>query len=238
MKDVIRKLAELQKGYDKIDEGDKGIKNNKDISILNKIKKEFQELKLRYIEKKNELEKVKNSSADLSNQIEIQKEDLLKLEDKLYKDCGSDLKMISKCEKEILNYKETINNEENEYFSLMEKEDILSKEKDELKAEIVNLKQKFDDYKTEASLRLAESKMKIEEGKQIVESLEKEIPDEVLNIYNSLKRQKNNPIVLVKKNVCLGCKIKLPKMTITKLNEGKEIIYCDNCGRMIYLPEK
>ncbi|WMJ82293.1 C4-type zinc ribbon domain-containing protein [Clostridium sp. MB40-C1] len=238
MKDVIRKLVELQKGYDKINEGDKVIKRNKDISVLNKIKKEFQELRLRYIEKKNELEKAKNRSIELSNEIEVQKEELLKLEDKLYKECGSDLKLISKCEKEILNYKEAINNKENEYFSLMEQEDILSKEKDELKIELVNLKSHFDDYKSEASNRLAESRAKIKEGKQIVESLEKEIPDGALNIYNSLKRQKNNPIVPVENNVCMGCKIKLPMMTTTKLNEGQEIIYCDNCGRMIYLPEK
>lgn len=233
---AVQQLAKLQEGYEKVKRGTEFLNNNKDIQILNNLKAKFQDTKAKFLIKKKEVEDIQSEYTKTNEEVEEAKEKLIDLEKKLYEDCGSDLKLISVCEKEIKDIKKIIDDKENEYLKLIESEDDVNKQKNLLNKELHRIKREFDEFKLQASSKIFKAKEDVKEGKEIVEHIQKEIPEDVLKIYEKLKKQVSNPVAKVENDVCLGCKIKLPGMIITELKSNKELVYCENCGRIIYLP--
>jgi predicted nucleic acid-binding Zn-ribbon protein len=61
------------------------------------------------------------------------------------------------------------------------------------------------------------------------------IPKDLVNTYEMLKKRYRRAIAPVENGFCFGCFQKLPTELSTK---SKEVIYCPNCGRILYLRKK
>ena len=62
------------------------------------------------------------------------------------------------------------------------------------------------------------------------------ISESVIQYYNKIKEWAHeSAVVPVQQQVCLGCHIKINMKTYTDLLEFENIIYCHNCGRVLYL---
>lgn len=69
-----------------------------------------------------------------------------------------------------------------------------------------------------------------------LEELEKQIHKKDLELYHYIKSRKNKAVVKIREDICAGCNMDLPVMTIMQLKRG-EITTCDNCGRILYKGE-
>lgn len=236
--DTIRKLVKLEENYRKIEEGKKILKNGTHMYVLKKMKNDFERVKELYLEKKEQIEDIKSEYMKISSKINSEKMEMEVVQNKLYNEYGSDVRMIEKCEKQIKNHKTAIKEMEYNSIKLMEKEEVLKLEIEKLRQELVNLKNNFEEYKESITNKIMEAKKNIKEGEKAVVILESELPEKILLEYKSIRKSKNSAVVSVKKGICSGCKIKLSAITIGKLNKNEELIYCDNCGRIVYLPEK
>lgn len=236
--DTLQKLIRLEQNYRKIEEGKKLVKNDNHMYILKKMKNDFERVKAKYLEKKEQIEEIKNEYIKISSKINSEKEEMKNVQNKLYNQYGSDVRMIEKCEKQIKNHKTAINEMESNFIELLEKEDALKLEREKLRQELINLKNDFHIYKESTTNKIIEAKKNIKEGEKVTAILESELPEKILLEYKSIRKDKNSAVVPVKNGVCAGCKIKLSAITIGKLNKNKELIYCDNCERIVYLPEK
>lgn len=60
------------------------------------------------------------------------------------------------------------------------------------------------------------------------------VPD-LLQRYEALRPAKNGVAIaaLEDGNACGGCKMGLPRDTVQRVREGKSIVHCENCGRML-----
>lgn len=236
MKKVLKKLVELQQNYEIFYENNKFLRDKVYIHSLKKLKNNFKIIKDEYMSKKQLIEENVKKSTKLSEDINSNKKEIEATEDKLYAHCGSNLKLIDKYEKQIKDQKIAIKTMEDKYFELVEKEDMLKKEKENLKEKLTNLKEEFDTYKKDAARKIEEAKKNIEEAKKKIDVLQNEIPKDVLEKYNLIRKAKRRPVVPVKDKVCCGCKLELSMITLDKIKKRNEIVYCDNCGRIIYLP--
>jgi predicted nucleic acid-binding Zn-ribbon protein len=61
------------------------------------------------------------------------------------------------------------------------------------------------------------------------------IPKDLVNNYELLKKRYRRAIAPVENGFCFGCFQKLPTELSTK---SKEVIYCPNCGRILYWRKK
>ncbi|MFR4008262.1 MAG: zinc ribbon domain-containing protein [Christensenellales bacterium] len=52
--------------------------------------------------------------------------------------------------------------------------------------------------------------------------------------YQAIKKNRANPVALVENEQCQGCNMSLPSLTLSRLRDGKEIVECENCGRILY----
>ncbi|WP_139490494.1 zinc ribbon domain-containing protein [Brevibacillus dissolubilis] len=66
-----------------------------------------------------------------------------------------------------------------------------------------------------------------------VMELQQSLDPDLLADYNRLAENKKNPIVEVKNKSCMGCFMPLSLSKISEWRRAKEVVYCDECGRIL-----
>jgi predicted nucleic acid-binding Zn-ribbon protein len=70
------------------------------------------------------------------------------------------------------------------------------------------------------------------------ENLAAAIDEDLLSVFERLFASKGDAaIVALEHEVCTGCHMKVPTHTAARVKGGKEIVSCDQCGRILYLSE-
>ena len=68
-------------------------------------------------------------------------------------------------------------------------------------------------------------------------NLAKAVDEDILDQYNRLFASKGgDAIVPLEHEVCMGCHMKLTTQTAVRVKGGKEVTHCEQCGRILYLP--
>ncbi len=88
------------------------------------------------------------------------------------------------------------------------------------------------------SIALRKERLETERGEISAERdrLAAEAPEEVLPLYHRLMKTKAGvAIAPMRDGRCEGCHMKLIASTTIKVQEGKEITQCEDCGRILYM---
>ncbi len=96
---------------------------------------------------------------------------------------------------------------------------------------LVSLKKNHKQKQLETAQAIHEINTALEELDRRLESLLGTIRPEILSRYNELSRKMALPVAKVSKGICGGCHRSLPTASI-KANQT-ELLYCDNCGRIL-----
>ena len=132
---------------------------------------------------------------------------------------------------------------ENEIRKLEDQELELMIEADKLKGEIGVAEEKARTTKESVSRQLndLEAKSKALESQQQElakdrEALASQIDDDLLNRFERLFNSKGDAaVVAIEHGVCTGCHMKVTIATTSRVKAGREIVSCENCGRILYL---
>lgn len=69
-------------------------------------------------------------------------------------------------------------------------------------------------------------------------TLATQIDEDVLDRYDRLFASKGNAaVVALEHEVCTGCHMKITAQTVHRVKSGKELVSCEQCGRILYSPE-
>lgn len=233
MSTTMKLLAELQKNYDKVSECNKILKDGSYIYLLKKMKKEFNDMKQKFIEMEKENKEVKNNYIIIGNKIKCENDKLSENKRKLYNEAGSDLKLIASLQNKIEKNKDSIQGFEDESMNLIEKEEKLISEKEELRVKLINIKENFNNYKKLSSKKIDKAKEEITEAKKNISKIEPNVPPDVLAEFKRLIQINSTAVSYIHRGVCSGCSMKVSAMTIDSIYKGKGIVFCDNCGRIL-----
>ncbi len=121
-----------------------------------------------------------------------------------------------------------------------------TKELDEVNALYESKKQELKDQEDRFSEKQLEVDSGIEdiEGKlQNIEKIRSEVlptlDRQTLSRFERIVQNKNGVgIVPVNEGICEGCNIAVTPQVISIIRSNKEIIYCINCARILYLPKR
>ena len=65
--------------------------------------------------------------------------------------------------------------------------------------------------------------------------LEGKIDEDLLGLFERLFKSKGDAaVVAIEHGVCTGCHMKVTSATAASARAGKEIVSCENCGRILY----
>ena len=231
---LIKNLFMLQDCYNKISKYNSVLKDEERLNMLKGIKEKYENAKVDYKNNINSLKALERELLSLESKLNLNNKELERLEHELYNESGSDLKQIESIEEK----KEAIKESNDEINQNIDKSKTHVRE---LKISILKyrkyiqkLKDDFIKEKKEFSHSIDEAKKKLPAKLKERDQLSGKIPPAILKNFEYLIKNKDNAVSELRDGICLGCRMMVSSMTIDELNKGKDIVYCDNCGRILY----
>ena len=131
---------------------------------------------------------------------------------------------------------------ENEIRKIEDEELELMIEADKLKADLGVEEKKAATVKESVTRQTADLEAKSKTLESRLEELTKEraeiagkIDEDLLGRFERLFKSKGDAVVVpLEHEVCTGCHMKVTTQTAHRAKAGKEIVNCDNCGRILY----
>ncbi len=235
---VLKLLIEIQENKKVVEVCNNITKTSEYTHTLKKAKEEFNFEKEKFKNKDNEIVKTREKYQIVNNNINSNKKELEEIKFELYNNAGSDLKLIDSLQKKIQTKQEAIKVLDGESLGLLEKEEKLCVEKENLRLKLSQLKKNFYEYKEKENKKIVEGKKELEKAEKNIKEIEKTIPVDILKSFNDICSFKGMGAAELKNGICSGCKVKVSSMTTDSVNREEKIVYCDNCGRIIYCGEK
>jgi len=141
--------------------------------------------------------------------------------------------------KEIEEAQQKIDQQEEEIINLMLSSDDIEKEIKESTEKHRQEEAKLSKKKVTVNQDKQELETKIKELTQEKEKLFSQIPPSQSKLYNELLRNKNGiALSPVKDEFCSMCHMRVRPQVLNELRVEKEIIFCENCGRILYWLKK
>ncbi len=158
---------------------------------------------------------------------------LAKHEEEKYKVKSQD--EFAALEKEVSRVESEKREIEDLLLELMEKEEELTQFLPSFKVKAETEKNSLDG---ERKVLISNLKKLTSQGEKFHDEREKLVPrlNPVLwEQYEKLRQQKDGLAVMpIKDGICQGCNVKVPPSLIGRVKRGKEIVYCENCNRILY----
>ncbi len=60
------------------------------------------------------------------------------------------------------------------------------------------------------------------------------IDEDLLDTFNRLFANKSEAVVALEHETCMGCHMKITTQTAVRVKGGREIVHCEQCGRILY----
>ncbi|HEX3445883.1 MAG TPA: C4-type zinc ribbon domain-containing protein [Chthoniobacterales bacterium] len=186
----------------------------------------FDQIKLRGKEievHRKKLELDANSRRDTIAKYKIQQSQTRKNEE--FQTIGQ---LIARLEQEI----EQIEDEE---IVLMEQGEVASREIQQAEAELRASRTQAEQQLAALSKKQEALEQRLRETAAERETLAAAIDPDLLSRYQRLFTSKDGtPIVQVEHEVCMGCHMKNTTTTVHRAKLAREIVYCEQCGRILY----
>jgi uncharacterized protein len=140
--------------------------------------------------------------------------------------------------REIERYQSEISALEDQELELMEQADVL-------KAQIATEEKQTAAAKDSIAQQIANLEAKqvtlngrLEELKREREALAARVDEDLLDRFNRLFTSKGDAAVVgLEHDVCTGCHMKITTQTAVRVKGSKEIVSCEQCGRILYFVE-
>jgi hypothetical protein len=138
-----------------------------------------------------------------------------------------------------INHLETKNSDiDDKLIALMEEESNLREEKEKRLEAKRSAEQELKANEKRLEDKIAALQKEIERLKEQRNEYGRKLPFNLLRKYAGLIKNKNRKAVVhCSGEVCGGCGFSIRPQLIIELKEGKSVLYCENCGRiMVYIP--
>ena len=181
---------------------------------------------------RNELKELESTQMRLNNEIEIEKERVVRDEDRL-RGAASE-KEYKALLKEIGNYKRSIDKKEGEVLEVMERieedEALLS----EVEKRVETLKKEIEQKVLETRKEQEALEVELKERRKTRDGLIKEIQPQIFKRYEFIRKNRQGiAVVRVKDGTCLGCYMSLPPQTFIQVQRKATLVSCPHCNRIL-----
>lgn len=233
---TMKVLWELQLHYNLLWEIENSIKEPSSLENIKRLGMLLKDMdvKMEDIQKRIEFkEKSLKKNNTLLKDLEYQ---LKEVEKKLYEADIVNINHLTLLDRERETLNKNIENVETELLKNMESIEEMKKEYD-------NLNKSFRKYRKEYTRLVKEHKnlinqyeRKADYERAEIKRIKSTIDGNILKKFEDLIKTKRIAVAEVIDNRCSGCNMLLPSIILDKIRKDDDIVLCDNCHRMLYLP--
>lgn len=227
-------LYKLQALHGEMDGIVKKLKELSDSSDLKKLKEEYQRLGEEYSHYEEKLKKNLHQQKLINNELKNLDYNKKTFEEIKFSRETDTLKKLESIEKQIENVNEKKQVSENNIITLTNEADNINRDMTEIKKKIAFIKKKFLSIKENSDKAREVLKAQQAELSAKIGSMIEIVDTESFEMYNRLVKSHPDPVSLVEKRKCSGCKMEIPSVDFQALKNGSQLIRCQNCGRLLY----
>ncbi len=138
---------------------------------------------------------------------------------------------------EITRYEDEIRKLEDQELELMDQGDKLKVEVTAEEKKAAATKDSISRQMNDLSEKSKALETRLQELGKERQELAGKIDEDVLERFERLFGSKgDSAIVAIEHGICTGCHMKLTIATVKAAEAGKEIVHCEQCGRILYIP--
>lgn len=138
---------------------------------------------------------------------------------------------------EIERYQQEIDDHETTELELMEKSDERKQTLDEAKDKLAKAESSVNEELLTYDQRETEEKKRLIEVEALRQKAATDLDNpDLIELYDRLRKARGTKVVvsLSETGQCAGCHVKVTPATLIKVNADKEVIQCENCGRVLF----
>jgi len=137
--------------------------------------------------------------------------------------------------REIERYQNEISTLEDQELELMEQADVLKAQIAAEEKQTAAAKESIAKQTANLESKQATLGNRLEELKKEREELATKVDEDLLDLFNRLFASKGDAaVVALEHDVCTGCHMKVTTATSVRVKGGREIVSCEQCGRILY----
>lgn len=127
----------------------------------------------------------------------------------------------------------------NEQIEKLERElENFEGKEEEIQNRIKDLEEEIQKDREDAQKRTAKIRVELKKIFDNKEKIAKTIDNKVLIFYEKIRKwAKDTSVVMVRKQACSGCFIRINDMVYSEILKSDDIITCPHCGRILYIAE-
>ena len=99
-------------------------------------------------------------------------------------------------------------------------------------------KKEYDAMRAACEKEIAAAQPEINAAKAVVEQRKAKVDPALLKRYAAVKTHHAIPMATVENAQCSGCRMSLPTVVVRKVSSGDGLVECENCGRILYVPQE
>ncbi|MGI8432818.1 MAG: zinc ribbon domain-containing protein [Chthoniobacterales bacterium] len=140
--------------------------------------------------------------------------------------------------REIERYQKEISGLEDQELEIMEQADQLKAQVGVEEKETATAKEAIGRQVANLETKEGTLKTRLEELKKEREDLAAKVDEDLLDLFNRLFSSKGDAaVVALEHDFCTGCHMKVTTQTAVRAKGGREIVNCEQCGRILYIAE-
>lgn len=140
--------------------------------------------------------------------------------------------------REIERYQSEISGLEDQELELMEQADQLKTQITAAEKETATAKEAIGKQIANLEAKEATLRKRLEELKKDREDQAAKVDEDLLDLFNRLFANKGDAaVVALEHDFCTGCHMKVTTQTAVRVKGGREIVNCEQCGRILYSTE-
>ncbi len=103
----------------------------------------------------------------------------------------------------------------------------------EILANAAKTRKEFEDLKEQYAAASDEKKQEYHKLRASADAKAVGIPEELMAVYNTVKKQISPPMARLVNMQCSGCNTSQPSAALRKIDAGGELVECETCGRIL-----
>ena len=129
---------------------------------------------------------------------------------------------------------DTLTHYEQELSKMRKDADSRDRQQKDIRVRAAKAKQEYDQVRQVYDKEFKEDTAKLSQMRAEIEKEAAKQDRALLSRYRAIKQHCTPPMARLSNDQCCGCFVQLPSATLRLIKEGRDIVECDNCGRILY----
>ena len=187
------------------------------------------------------MKKLENDVAVMQDRLEAVKDEADRLEkvlgnltEEIAANPPANVEEANKQAESVQKLLDTLSRYEQELAKMRKDADVKDRQQKEIRVRAAKTKQEFDQLKVEYDKEFKADTVTLQKMRAHTDQEARKVDPGLLEKYKSIKQHCTPPMAKLINGQCSGCFMSLPSATLLEIRDGKRIVECDNCGRILY----